>query len=87
MRPGTGGCADTKDLALHGCDEEGARRVNACSPRSYVRLNDQEWGKEGRDPLLIFGGAAELHHESERLSRIDRKQSALSRLALMVRGL
>lgn len=46
MRPGTGGCADTKDLALLGCDEEGARRVNACSPRSYVRLNDQEWGKK-----------------------------------------
>lgn len=52
-----------------------------------MRVNDQEWVKEGRDPLLIFGGAAELHQESERLSRIDMKQSALSRLALMVRGL
>lgn len=58
MRPGTGGCADTKDPALIGCDEEEAESVDACPPRIYVRLNDREWGGGGRDPPLIFGGSA-----------------------------
>lgn len=86
MRPGTGGCADTKDPALIGCDEEEAESVDACPPRIYVRLNDREWGG-GEEEIrhLYLEGAPQ--NESERHSRIDMKQSARSRLTLMVRGL
>lgn len=84
MRPGTRGCADAKDPALLCCEEAAL----TCSASFYLRLNDQNWKKAEihATATLLFGGRA-AEEKSERLSRIDMKQLALSRLTLTVKGL
>lgn len=57
MRPGTRGCADTKDPALLGCEEAAL----ICSAGFYFRPNDQDW-KIGeilpQRPGFLFGRRA-----------------------------
>lgn len=87
MRPGTRGCADTKDPALLGCEEAAL----ICSASFYFRLNDQDW-KIGeilpqRPGFYLEEGWQKRNRESERLSRIDMEPSPPSRLTSTVKGL